>query len=109
MGIKVMMKAFNKPKDIPSQVPPLTPGTNKKMAEALKATFASWEKEQLRLGVPKDVEKERSLLANVPPNMYESNVCLPELPEYNIPPPAHHYNNNNNTVTIITIIEYDFV
>ncbi|XP_022817556.1 ETS-like protein pointed isoform X2 [Spodoptera litura] len=151
--------------DIPSQVPPLTPGTNKKMAEALKATFASWEKEQLRLGVPKDprqwneaavaawlrwaarefslegvalqqfartqgkdicamgreefvarapafmgdilwehleilqkdVEKERSLLANVPPNMYESNVCLPELPEYNIPPPAHHYNNNNNT------------
>ncbi|KPJ18187.1 ETS-like protein pointed, isoform P2/D [Papilio machaon] len=162
MGIKVMMKAFNKPKDIPSQVPPLTPGTNKKMAEALKATFASWEKEQLRLGVPKDprqwseaavaawlrwaarefslegvalqqfaraqgkdicamgrdefvarapafmgdilwehleilqkdVEKERSLIANVPPNMYESNVCLPELAEY-IPPPAHHYNNNN--------------
>ncbi|CAF4911630.1 unnamed protein product [Pieris macdunnoughi] len=150
--------------DIPSQVPPLTPGTNKKMAEALKATFASWEKEQLRLGVPKDprqwseaavaawlrwaarefslegvalqqfaraqgkdicamgreefvarapafmgdilwehleilqkdVEKERSLLANVPPNMYESNVCLPELPDY-VPPPAHHYNNNNNT------------
>ncbi|GBP50581.1 hypothetical protein EVAR_29340_1 [Eumeta japonica] len=41
--------------DIPSQVPPLTPGTNKKMAEALKATFASWEKEQLRLGVPKEV------------------------------------------------------
>ncbi|CAH0756407.1 unnamed protein product [Diatraea saccharalis] len=164
MGIKVMMKAFNKPKDIPSQVPPLTPGTNKKMAEALKATFASWEKEQLRLGVPKDprqwseaavaawlrwaarefslegvalqqfaraqgkdicamgreefvarapafmgdilwehleilqkdVEKERSLLANVPPNMYESNVCLPELPDY-LPPPGHHYNNNNNT------------
>ncbi|XP_026760804.2 transforming protein p54/c-ets-1 isoform X3 [Galleria mellonella] len=151
--------------DIPSQVPPLTPGTNKKMAEALKATFASWEKEQLRLGVPKDprqwsegavaawlrwaarefslegvalqqfaraqgkdicamgreefvarapafmgdilwehleilqkdVEKERSLLANVPPNMYESNVCLPELPDYIPPPPAHHYNNNNNT------------
>lgn len=43
-----------------------------------------------------DVEKERSLLANVPPNMYESNVCLPELPDY-IPPPAHHYNNNNNS------------
>lgn len=42
-----------------------------------------------------DVEKERSLLANVPPNMYESNVCLPELSDY-IPPPAHHYNNNNN-------------
>ncbi|GBP50578.1 Protein C-ets-1 [Eumeta japonica] len=44
----------------------------------------------------KDVEKDRSLLANVPPNMYESNVCLPELPDY-LPPPAHHYNNNNNT------------
>lgn len=43
-----------------------------------------------------DVEKERSLLANVPPNMYESNVCLPELTAY-LPPPAHHYNNNNNT------------
>lgn len=47
--------------DIPSQVPPLTPGTNKKMAEALKATFASWEKEQLRLGVPKG---NNSLLTN---------------------------------------------
>lgn len=48
-----------------------------------------------------DVEKERSLLANVPPNMYESNVCLPELPDY-IPPPAHHYNNNNNTGELIS-------
>ncbi|CAH2094490.1 unnamed protein product [Euphydryas editha] len=47
----------------------------------------------------KDVEKERSLLANVPPNMYESNVCLPELTDY-IPPPAHHYNNNNNNTAI---------
>ncbi|KAJ2953315.1 hypothetical protein O0L34_g901 [Tuta absoluta] len=156
--------------DIPSQVPPLTPGTNKKMAEALKATFASWEKEQLRLGVPKDprqwseaavaawlrwaarefslegvalqqfaraqgkdicamgreqfvarapafmgdilwehleilqkdVEKERSLLANVPPNMYESNVCLPELSDYSLPPPAHHYNNNNTAPAAAT-------
>ncbi|XP_057364479.1 ETS-like protein pointed [Daphnia carinata] len=40
--------------DIPAQVPPLTPGTNKKMTEALKASFASWEKEQERLGIPKD-------------------------------------------------------
>lgn len=40
--------------DIPTQVPPLTPGTNKTMAEALKATFASWEKEQLRLNITKD-------------------------------------------------------
>lgn len=154
--------------DIPTQVPPLTPGTNKKMAEALQATFASWEKEQRELKITKDprewnevavahwlrwaarefslegvalaqfarargkdicamgreafvarapafmgdilwehleilqkdVEKERSLLANVPPDMYESSVCLPELSEY-LAPPAHHahyhaaYNNNN--------------
>ena len=39
--------------DIPTQVPPLTPGTNKKMTEALKASFASWEKEQLRLNIVK--------------------------------------------------------
>jgi len=39
--------------DIPTQVPPLTPGTNKKMTEALKASFASWEKEQVRLMIPK--------------------------------------------------------
>ena len=39
--------------DIPAQVPPLTPGTNKKMTEALKASFASWEKEQERQGIPK--------------------------------------------------------
>ncbi|GLG99112.1 Uncharacterized protein GBIM_05629 [Gryllus bimaculatus] len=38
---------------IPTQVPPLTPGTNKKMTEALKASFASWEKEQLRLNIVK--------------------------------------------------------
>jgi hypothetical protein len=36
-------------------VPPLTPGTNKKMTEALKASFASWEKEQERLGIPKGI------------------------------------------------------
>uniref|UniRef100_A0ABD2X3R2 PNT domain-containing protein n=1 Tax=Trichogramma kaykai TaxID=54128 RepID=A0ABD2X3R2_9HYME len=39
---------------IPAQVPPLTPGTNKKMTEALKASFASWEKEQIRLNITKD-------------------------------------------------------
>uniref|UniRef100_A0A6P7FHE6 ETS-like protein pointed n=1 Tax=Diabrotica virgifera virgifera TaxID=50390 RepID=A0A6P7FHE6_DIAVI len=39
---------------IPTQVPPLTPGTNKTMAEALKASFASWEKEQIRLNITKD-------------------------------------------------------
>ncbi|XP_065206093.1 transforming protein p54/c-ets-1 isoform X2 [Planococcus citri] len=40
--------------DMPTQVLPLTPGTNKKMTEALKASFASWEKEQIRLNITKD-------------------------------------------------------
>lgn len=40
--------------DIPAQVPPLTPGTNKKMTEALVASFASWEKERVRLNITKD-------------------------------------------------------
>lgn len=31
--------------DMPTQMPPLTPGTNKKLTEVLKASFASWEKE----------------------------------------------------------------
>ncbi|XP_076267316.1 ETS transcription factor pointed isoform X3 [Rhynchophorus ferrugineus] len=53
MGIKTM-KSISRQKDIPTQVPPLTPGTNKTMADALKASFASWEKEQQRLGIPKD-------------------------------------------------------
>lgn len=39
--------------DMPAQVPPLTPGTNKKMTEALKASFASWEKEQIKLNIVK--------------------------------------------------------
>lgn len=30
---------------MPTQMPPLTPGTNKKMSEVLKQTFASWDKE----------------------------------------------------------------
>ncbi|XP_044728556.1 ETS-like protein pointed isoform X2 [Chrysoperla carnea] len=53
MGIKTM-KPSSRTKDIPTQVPPLTPGTNKKMTEALKASFASWEKEQVRLNITKD-------------------------------------------------------
>ncbi|XP_034237975.1 ETS-like protein pointed isoform X5 [Thrips palmi] len=40
--------------DNPAQVPPLTPGTNKKMTEALKASFASWEKDQINRNIPKD-------------------------------------------------------
>lgn len=29
--------------DVPTQMPPLTPGTNKKMIEVLKESFKSWE------------------------------------------------------------------
>ena len=39
--------------DIPTQVPPLTPGTNVKMAEALRASFSSWEKERVKYNAPK--------------------------------------------------------
>lgn len=31
--------------DMPVGVPPLTPGTNKKCSDILKASFVSWEKE----------------------------------------------------------------
>ncbi|CAG0888634.1 unnamed protein product [Darwinula stevensoni] len=48
-GKETMM--FN---DIPAQMPPLTPGTNKKMTEALKASYASWDKERERLNVLRD-------------------------------------------------------
>lgn len=38
---------------MPTQVLPLTPGTNKKMTDAVKASFANWEKEQIRLNFSK--------------------------------------------------------
>ncbi|XP_071454128.1 protein C-ets-1 [Hetaerina americana] len=131
--------------DIPTTVPPLTPGTNKKMTEALRASFASWEHHRIRLSIPRDprlwseaqvsvwlswatrefslegepsfhghsgrelvamgketfimtappymgdilwehleilqreVERERDSLENVPPNLYEEAVCVPDL------------------------------
>lgn len=40
--------------EIPTQVPPLTPGTNQKMTQALTASFSSWEKEREQLNIPKD-------------------------------------------------------
>ncbi|XP_075591538.1 ETS-like protein pointed isoform X4 [Dermatophagoides farinae] len=40
--------------NIPIQVPPLTPGTNQKMSQALAASFASWEKERDEFNIPKD-------------------------------------------------------
>jgi hypothetical protein len=36
---------FSSSTDVPTQMPPLTPGTNKKLTEVLNASFASWEKE----------------------------------------------------------------
>ncbi|XP_042907157.1 protein C-ets-1 isoform X2 [Parasteatoda tepidariorum] len=40
--------------DLPTQVPPLTPGTNQKMAQALRASFSSWEKDRVQKNIPKD-------------------------------------------------------
>ncbi|XP_055700205.1 ETS-like protein pointed isoform X1 [Phlebotomus papatasi] len=40
--------------DVPTQMPPLTPGTNKKLSEALKASFSSWEKEVQNRNITKD-------------------------------------------------------
>lgn len=39
--------------DMPTQMPPLTPGTNKKLTEVLKASFASWEKEVQNCNITK--------------------------------------------------------
>jgi len=36
------------------QVPPLTPGTNLKVGEALKATYSSWNDKTRQLGIPRD-------------------------------------------------------
>ncbi|CAD6995291.1 unnamed protein product [Ceratitis capitata] len=46
--------AGGKLKDVPTQIPPLTPGTNRKVAEVLKASFASWEKEVQNCNITKD-------------------------------------------------------
>ena len=36
------------------QVPPLTPGTNLKVGEALRATYSSWNDKTRQLGIPRD-------------------------------------------------------
>lgn len=41
-------------KDLPSQVPPLTPGTNQKMTQALAASFSNWEKEREGYSISRD-------------------------------------------------------
>ncbi|EDW25092.1 GL23031 [Drosophila persimilis] len=40
--------------DVPTALPPLTPGTNRKVNEVLKASFASWEKEVQKYNITKD-------------------------------------------------------
>ncbi|ALC46024.1 pnt [Drosophila busckii] len=40
--------------DVPSTMPPFTPGTNGKVNEVLKASFASWEKEVQKCNITKD-------------------------------------------------------
>ncbi|KAF0291421.1 Protein C-ets-2 [Amphibalanus amphitrite] len=49
-----LLKPNKKARDLPNQVPPLTPGTNKKIADALMASFDNWNKEQERRNIPKD-------------------------------------------------------
>ncbi|XP_037073447.1 leucine-rich repeat extensin-like protein 3 [Pollicipes pollicipes] len=48
------LRPAKKTRDLPSQVPPLTPGTNKKIADALMASFENWNKEQEKRYIPKD-------------------------------------------------------
>lgn len=45
---------------MPVGMPPLTPGTNKKLAEVLKASFASWEKEAQNRNITKGKWNEHS-------------------------------------------------
>ncbi|KAJ6637442.1 ETS-like protein pointed [Pseudolycoriella hygida] len=40
--------------DVPTQMPPLTPGTNKKMIEVLKESFKSWEEAAQERNITKD-------------------------------------------------------
>ncbi|XP_037085362.1 ETS-like protein pointed [Pollicipes pollicipes] len=49
-----VLRPLRRARDPPNQVPPLTPGTNKKIAEALMASFENWNKEQEKRNIPKD-------------------------------------------------------
>ena len=48
--------------DVPTQIPPLTPGTNRKVAEVLKASFASWEKEVQNCNITKGMLRKKRLI-----------------------------------------------
>lgn len=47
--------------DVPTALPPLTPGTNRKVNEVLKASFASWEKEVQNCNITKGNYQSLSL------------------------------------------------
>ncbi|XP_068247697.1 transforming protein p68/c-ets-1-like [Palaemon carinicauda] len=79
--------------DLPAPVPPLTPGTTKKMTDALRASFASWEKEREKHNITKDVEEESASLAHVPPTFHEYVPDFNEFLEgYGGPLPEHRLN-----------------
>lgn len=43
--------------DFPLQIPPMTPGTTKKVSEALRLTYANWSERSRVSGIPTDPEK----------------------------------------------------
>ncbi|CRK94673.1 CLUMA_CG008173, isoform A [Clunio marinus] len=49
-----LMNKFQKPSRDQPQMPPLTPGTNKKLTDVLKQSFASWDKEVQSYKISKD-------------------------------------------------------
>jgi len=49
--------------EVPTALPPLTPGTNRKVNEVLKASFASWEKEVQNCNITKG--KKKPFLDNI--------------------------------------------
>lgn len=66
------------PTDLPTQVPPLTPGTNQKMSQALAASFNSWEKERELCNIPKGKRvtvRSTDLLQNSQPTNWCVCVC----------------------------------
>lgn len=52
---------FNQFADVPTALPPLTPGTNRKVNEVLKASFASWEKEVQNCNITKGKQQQHQL------------------------------------------------
>ncbi|KAG1673983.1 Protein c-ets-1-B [Nymphon striatum] len=62
------------PNYIPSQVPPLTPGTNQKMTQALTESYSSWEKERDRLDIPRGFTCAAPIYWGAPHSLMENEV-----------------------------------